>query len=128
MNDKENVAALHLENELWKKELVFYKDELQILEKYLFEVNNKNVSKDARAEVEHYQNQLILHKEVMDELVKEVKDHEKSITYVSDQWHNVEIQKLKLDEHADVKDRVKTQREIYSELKHNFRSWLIQRL
>jgi len=69
MNDKENVAALHLENELWKKELVFYKDELQILEKYLFEVNNKNVSKDARAEVEHYQNQLILHKEVMDELV-----------------------------------------------------------
>jgi hypothetical protein len=62
------IPKLHLEHRQWIAELNFYKEEIRIFESYLENVVNRNTAIEARAQVEHFQNQFIREKEVIDEL------------------------------------------------------------
>ncbi len=48
--------------------LVFYKEEIKILQERLEEVASKNNSFEARQGIEHFQNQLVMHRNNIDEL------------------------------------------------------------
>ena len=63
-------AATHLPNHSRELQhlLSFYEKELLFLEKLLSEVVNKNTSREAMAEAEHYQNQFFIQKKTVDEL------------------------------------------------------------
>ena len=59
----EKIYTQYNENKEWTSNLSFYKDEIKIMENRLVEITSKNTSKEILAQVEHFQNQLIIQKE-----------------------------------------------------------------
>jgi DNA-binding transcriptional regulator GbsR (MarR family) len=125
---KINLTELHLEHELWSKELGYWRDEIKVLEKYLTGLDYKKIPNEAGAEVEHFQNQFIRNKNVVHDLKHEVDNHEQLLRDVEKVEDNEELQDKFLDIHSDLREKINTGRKIYSELKEEFRVWLAKRV
>lgn len=69
---KASLNFLHQQSISWQRELKFYKDEVTLLSARLGEVVNKNTDKDVLAQVEHFQNKLIILNEQCDILKHDV--------------------------------------------------------
>lgn len=116
--------TLHLDHQLWLNELKFYEDEVTIFEHYLEEYVKKAGpdQKELMADLEHFQNQFIRQKEVIDELKHEIR--------LSEQRLSKEIQlgvRMTDDDkirHNHLKDRMETFRKIYRELKAEFYGYM----
>ncbi len=122
--NKLSSLELYLEHELWTKELNYWRDELKILEKYLTEVNDTNTPHVLWAEVEHFQNLFIRHREVVHELRHELIKHELIVKDLASGSEMEDMQEKKLELHEDIRERVNTGRKLYAELKDEFRNWL----
>ena len=114
---------LHFEHRLWTNQLSFYKQEVNIFENYLGEVSVKNTNHDAMAGVEHFQNQFIRQKEVIDELVHDIKIHEQNLAQFAKE-HPVAIDHVHFHDHTSFRDRMEMFEKIYAELKMEFRRFL----
>lgn len=66
--ETKKIYTQHEENIDWMNRVLFYYDELKIMQKRLSEIASKNTSKDLLANVEHFQNQMIVQKNNLDEL------------------------------------------------------------
>lgn len=66
--ETKKVYDLHEENKEWLNKLAFYKDELKVMQNRVSEIAAKNTAKDVLASVEHFQNQLIIQRNNIDEL------------------------------------------------------------
>ena len=62
----EKIYTQHEDNKEWANSLSFYKSEIKIMENRLGEIVLKNTSKEILAQVEHFQNQLIIQKDHLD--------------------------------------------------------------
>lgn len=69
---KDTIAHVHLMCEDWKRELDFFKAEINYLRKRLEEVASKNTSKDVLIEVEHFENKFRIMSIHVDELRHDV--------------------------------------------------------
>ena len=114
------LRILHLEHEIWSKEFLFYQDELIILNKYLVEVATKNTSKEVLGEVEHFQNQFIRQKEVLDELKHDIRQSEKQLVTQIKSLSDSQIERLTVEDQEQLRDAVVTYKKIYAELKGEF--------
>ena len=65
---KENISTMGNEHTAWLSSLDFYKQELIILKERLTEIAGKYTSKDIAADVEHYENQIKVQMENIDQL------------------------------------------------------------
>lgn len=74
--ETKKVYTLHEENKEWLSKLAFYKDEIKVMENRVSEIASKNTSKDILSSVEHFQNQLIIQRNSIDELAHSINDHE----------------------------------------------------
>lgn len=52
----------------WLRALKFYKDEIDILNDRLVEIASKNTGQEISRQIEHFQNQFVLHRDNIDEL------------------------------------------------------------
>jgi hypothetical protein len=123
-----SVAELHFDHEVWTFELKSWREELKILEKYLTKIQHAKLNREATVELERFQNQFIRHKEVIHDLINEASSSEKYLVHNNDIFTSDEIRQVKMQEHAHLEDQIQTARKIYSDLKLNFRNWLINRL
>ncbi|MFZ1705361.1 MAG: hypothetical protein WAT79_13515 [Saprospiraceae bacterium] len=117
------ISDLHFEHVIWKKELEFWEEQIITFIKRLEEVVVRWTDNEVRAQVEHFQNKFILHNDVIDVLKKDVKRHEKQISEYA-QEHPVAINHIHFDDHTSLRDRMETQREIYTELKNEYFKFL----
>lgn len=76
MKTEDKIYTQHAENSQWLNDLKFYDDEIGILKNRLAEIAAKNNHKDVLASVEHFQNQLIVQKQNIDEIMHAVKSNE----------------------------------------------------
>lgn len=58
----------------WSRALKFYKEEIVILRHRLNEVAAKNTGMQVPAQVEHYENQFIIHTDVMERLLHNIQE------------------------------------------------------
>ena len=123
-----SVAELHFDHEVWTFELKSWREELKILERYLTKIQHSKLSREATSELERFQNQFIRHKEVVHDLINEASSNEKYLVHNNDIFTSDEMRKVKMEEHAVLEDQIQTARKIYSDLKSNFRNWLVSRL
>jgi hypothetical protein len=72
-----NNETLSTEHSGWIKALDFYNDDLNVLEKRLLEVSNKNSSQEAREGIEHFQNQFMIQRQNISNLKHEINFHVK---------------------------------------------------
>ena len=66
----------HEENNTWISSLNFYKDDLKFLENKLSEISTKYTDKTILSLVEHFQNQFIIQKNNIDEIMHNLKINE----------------------------------------------------
>lgn len=113
-----SVLELHVEHELWINELKFFKDEVKILDKYLVEIGGKNNTRETMLDLERFQNRLLRQREVLDELLHDIKVDEQALVGDVVSVNEIQAQKLRLPDHEEVRDRVVTFRKLYQEFKH----------
>jgi hypothetical protein len=116
-----SITDLHLEYQLWLRELTFYKEEIKIFEAHLETLANRNNKKAAQAQIEHFQNQFIRHKEVIDILKHDLQVSERQLASFVFNLTRIGFENIKMDNHGSLRDRILVFKKIYSELKQEFR-------
>ena len=116
-----SVRSLHLEYQLWIRELTFYKEEIKIFENHLENLVCKNTSQKMRAQAEQFQNQFILQKEVIDHLKHDLHVSEKQLAAFVHELSGGHLENVRMDNHPVLRDRMATFRKIYKDVKEEFR-------
>jgi len=112
-------SNMHFEHEQWKLELAFWEDELKSFNKRLSELVTRWTDKSVLAQLEHYQNEFVLHGGVIDDLQETIEKHEARIAGQSKIGEDaIDTQLAK--KHIEFRNKIETQRHIYSELKKDF--------
>ena len=112
-------SNMHFEHEQWKGELAFWKDELMFFNNRLSELVTRWTNKDVLAQLEHYQNEFILHGGVIEDLQETIEKHEERIAGQSIEGEDaIDVQLAK--QHVEFRNKMETQREVYADLKKEF--------
>jgi hypothetical protein len=127
INNK-SIRELHFDHELWLIEMAFWKQEIEVLDKYLAAVNASYSDTVVRAEVEHFQNQFIIQLNFINSLKNDVKAQEALISLLENDISNKKLQQKKADDEYDIRDRMLTNQKLYVELKQSFKKWLSNKL
>ncbi len=117
----------HFEHQNWKSELNFWKDELKSFNNRLSEVTTRWTNKEVLKQLEHYQNEFILHGGVIDDLEETIEKHEASIAGHS-MSGNQSMDVALVKRHIEFRNRIQTQRQIYADLKKGFFSFITKYL
>ncbi|AUC75392.1 MULTISPECIES: hypothetical protein [unclassified Olleya] len=112
-------SNMHFEHEQWKGELAFWKQELLFFNNKLSELVTRWTNKDVLAQLEHYQNEFILHGGVIEDLQETIEKHETRIAAQSIEGEDAIDVRL-AEQHVAFRDKMETQREIYADLKKEF--------
>lgn len=127
INNK-SIRELHFDHELWLAEMTFWKQEIDILDKYLAAVIVSLSDTDSRGEVDHYQNQFFIQRNFINSLKNDVKAQEKLISQLENDISNRLLQKKKADDEYEIRDKMLTNEKLYNELKMSFKKWLSNKL
>lgn len=104
-------------------ELNFYKEEVRRFEKHLDSIAGAQSNKAVAEQVEQFQNQFIREKEVIDELKHKLNGSEKQLAGFVKELNGLGLHSIKMDNHARLRDDMRTFRKIYTELKDAFRKF-----
>lgn len=119
MSAKESIYNQHEENTEWISKLEFYKDDINIMKGRLEEIASKNSSNDALAEVERFQNQLIIQRNNIDNISHEVKLNEEALQ-AEVKSNPVAADHRSMDYHAKEQDLVNTFEKNFNDLRSEF--------
>jgi hypothetical protein len=120
---KKYLHELHNEHRDFNSQLDFVVDELKTYTHRLEEVVTANTKQEIMQQVEHFQNQFIRHKEVIDELKSMIHHSEKELAQIAEE-NNVATDHRKTDDHAELRDQMESFNKIYSELKTEYLAFL----
>jgi hypothetical protein len=115
------IPKLHLEYRSWIDELNFCKEEIRLFENHLVKLVGKTGDVYARAQVEHFQNQFIREKEVIDELKHKLHISEKQLASFVKELSGLGLESIKMDNHSKLREDMQIFRKIYTALKEEFR-------
>ncbi len=107
----------------WLKSLDFYDEEFDILENRLVEIVKKNNGQEAMAGVEHFQNQFIVQRNNIDELMHSIKEHAGKVASDS-QAHVGKMESGLVDEHNSLHEQVDIFEKIVKDLRLEFNLFL----
>ncbi|MEZ4951059.1 MAG: hypothetical protein R2879_21215 [Saprospiraceae bacterium] len=120
-SEARQIMTQHLEHRLWRNELSFYADEINIYEHQLEELVGKGI-KEMMPQLEQFQNSFIRQKEVLDEINHEINVHEQALAGAMANDSNGATGELY--DHAGAQDKYETFKKIYGELKTDFFQFL----
>ena len=115
------IPKLHLEYRSWINELNFCKEEIRLFENNLVKLVGKTSGFYARAQVEHFQNQFIREKEVIDVLKHKLHISEKQLAGFVKELSGLGLESIKMDNHSKLREDMQIFRRIYTSLKEEFR-------
>ncbi len=121
----EKIYTQHEENKEWLNKLLFYQDEIHVMEHHLEEIVSKNTSKEILAKVEHFQNQLIIQKNTIDTLKHEVNISEDELmSSITKNEFAVDHRSIK--DHIETRLKVEVFEKIFKDLKTELNLSLIK--
>lgn len=114
---------LHFEHKLWLNQLAFYEKEIELFQGYLGEVASKNTAQEAQADIEHFENQLMLHRSAQQRLKHDIKAHEHSLVNYAE-MHPVALDHVHFQDHAGLREQMDQFEKLFREMKMDFRTFL----
>ncbi|WP_282179375.1 hypothetical protein [Maribacter stanieri] len=114
---------LHFEHKQWHSELAFWEDELKSFKNRLSELINRWTNKEVLAQLEHCQNEFILHEGIIDKLQETIEKHETRIAGQS-KTSQESMDTVLTKKHLEFRNQMETQRQIYADLKKEFFKFL----
>lgn len=122
-NNQELLSTLHNEHVEWNRRLNFYADEIVSYENRLGEIVQANNKQEVLAPLEHFQNQFIRQKEVIDILKHDIGSYETKIANLARE-NNVATDRRRTDDHSSLRGRMNQFDKIFGELKDEFARFL----
>ena len=119
MESTASIEQFQEELQSWKRELSSSKEEIKSFEKELAGLAAHSHNRDIFPHIEHFQNNFIRQKEVIDELRHDLPDSPRrleSIFYASSNGGDHDI-------HAELSDRMDMFRKLYQELREKFKQF-----
>lgn len=116
-----SIQKLHNEHKLWVNELNFCKEEIAGYERHLEAAANEKRNRDVSGEIEHFQNQFIRQKEVIDELKHTLNEREKQLVNFVKSLSGLGLESIKMDNHSRLREEMQLFRKIFNELKEELR-------
>lgn len=116
-------SDLHFEHERWRSELFFWKDEMRSFRNRLEELVTRWTDQKVLAELEHFQNEFILHEGRIDEFLEGIETHEHSIAGKSKSGE-ISMDRIMMKKHLEFREEMETQREMFHNLKKKFFNFL----
>lgn len=107
------------EHQQWKKEIAFWKEDLESFKNKLSELLTRWTSKEVLGQIEYYQCEFIIHGGLIEDLTEAIAEHEMHIVQKSntgDHTLNAQLNK----KHIEFRNKIDLQREEYAHLKKNF--------
>ena len=118
-----HIGDLHSDHTMWVNTLDFCKQEIGIFEHRMEEIAKRNTGKEVMAELEHFQNQYIRQREVIDVLRHDIKQHENFLEKESVE-HPTAIDHRSFGDHTELRNQMETFEKLYHELKNEFYRWV----
>lgn len=125
MQTKEQLMEMKSEHDQWQNKIKFYRDEIKQFNSHLENVANPGAPREVMAAVEHFQNQFIRQREVLDIIRHEFKEHENMIERLENTnmpGAEENIQKL----HTVQREKLDQFEKIFHELRGEFNMFLNQ--
>ncbi len=115
------LSELHAEHDEWQDKIHSYRHEIHEMNTSLEAIVSKNPSTDDLVKVEHFQNQFIRQREVLDILRHNFKQHENLIEAKEENQdlHNINEQRL-LENHQMYRQELNDFEKIFNDLKQEF--------
>lgn len=123
METKKTIYQLHEEHQTWLNKLLFYKDELKIMDKRIMEVAERNTAKEVRALADHFLNQLKIQREHIDILSHDIKSHELYLEAAIGHSSNA-IDNEKFTDHKNHRESIATFEKLFRELREELIDFL----
>jgi Tfp pilus assembly protein PilO len=117
------VFSLHQEYNESISELNFYKREINTFEQRLAQRVKQSEPVDVRANLEQIQNQFILEKEVIDELIHKLHRSEKKLAGFVKEVSGLGLENIDMEDHPNLREDMHTFRKIYFDLKNRFKKF-----
>ena len=123
MNTQIALVDLHVEHKEWLNKLLFYKDDLKIMQSRLDEIASKNNIKEVLVFVERFENHFKIQKEQIDVLNHDIKQH---VNKIEESIINNPIASnhRKMDDHAEEREKMIRFEELFAELRKDLLSFL----
>jgi hypothetical protein len=122
MKTQEGIYSQHAENSDWMSKLKFYDDEILVLKNRLGEIASKNTDKEVLAQVEHFQNQLIIQKNNTDEISHIVKMNEEALQKEIKE-NPTAVDHRKVEYHSKEKAAVESFEKNFNEIRSEFKTF-----
>ena len=127
MSNNIYIKELHQLHTTWNSILELSWDEVLSFENRLQEIIKSNTSKDILAQVEHFQNQFIRQKEVIDALSHDI--HEDEIRIAENVKENkVAVEHRRIEQKFSLEERMQIFQKIFTEIKSDYLKFLAQKL
>lgn len=118
------ITDLHRTNREWLNLINFYRDEVRVMEKRMSEIASKNTGKEVLANLEHFQNQVIIQKAHLDDMQGDIvqlediiSDEIKKNQTAADHRRHAIPEKLNQD--------MEQFRKLFYELRKNFMEYMV---
>ena len=118
------LSELHSEHNEWQNKIKFYKGELSQFNSRLSDLLAKNSSSEILPSVEHFQNQFIRHKEVLDIMRHDMKQHENAIEAETQSRGDTEGSETITQEHKVQQEKLDQFEKLFQELRNEFHLFL----
>jgi hypothetical protein len=113
----------HVAYREWLNRLAFYKDELKIMQNRIAEIAERNTKTDVLAQVEHFQNMLIIQKNQIDRLRHDIDKQEEELVSLALK-NPVASDHRRVEFHPEQKQKIELFEKIFNELRHELILWL----
>ncbi|MBT8393775.1 MAG: hypothetical protein HKO81_04820 [Flavobacteriaceae bacterium] len=120
-------SDLHFEHMQWKKELLFWKDEIKSFQNRLDEIIQKWSDDKVLAELGQFQNNFTSQNKKIRKYLNAIDSHEHNMAAHLNADEDC-IDRVHMKHHEDFRDKMSNQRIIYNELKHKYYLFLTKYL
>src|SRR4051812_25466381 len=124
MESTASIEQFQVELQSWKRELSSTKEEIKSFEKELAGLAAHSHNRDIFPHIEHFQNNFIRQKEVIDELRHDLPDSQRRMEHIYMSTSNGDDH----DVHAQLCDRMDMFRRLYQELREKFQRFETEHL
>jgi len=122
MKTEEKIYDQHAEHTDWLSKMKFYTDEISVIKNRLGEIASKNTDKEVLAQIEHFQNQMIIQKNNIDEISHAIKMDEEALQKEIKE-NPTAVDHRKVVYHAKEKDAVDSFEKNFNEIRNEFKAF-----
>lgn len=120
-------SDLHFEHMQWKNELLFWKDEIKSFQNRIKEILTRWTDERILAELGQYQHDFGKEEHKINDLIREIDDHESNISHHLENNEDC-LDRVLIKSHEDFRFNLASERDIYNCLKTRFFKFLSRNL